>query len=118
MLVWAGIIVLAVLFVGFLVYQDSRPGALDGFARCLSEKGAKFYGAFWCSHCQDQKEMFGNSERLLPYVECSTADGQGTTVECQRDGITAYPTWIFAGGERVTGVLSPEQLSEKTGCLL
>lgn len=33
--------------------------------------GAKFYGAFWCSHCYDQKVQFGaQAAELLPYVEC------------------------------------------------
>jgi hypothetical protein len=29
------------------------------FAQCLSDKGAVFYGAFWCTHCKSQKQMFG-----------------------------------------------------------
>ncbi|XP_075524052.1 thiol-disulfide oxidoreductase LTO1-like [Primulina tabacum] len=40
-------------------------------ARHLRSIGAKLYGAFWCSHCQDQKEMFGReAAKLLNYVEC------------------------------------------------
>lgn len=40
-------------------------------ARRLKEAGAHMYGAFWCSHCQEQKAMFGKQAQAdLPYVEC------------------------------------------------
>jgi hypothetical protein len=35
----------------------------------LGRAGAKMYGAFWCSHCAEQKEAFG-AGAPLPYVEC------------------------------------------------
>ena len=35
----------------------------------LRASGAKMYGAFWCSHCADQKEEFGSGADI-PYVEC------------------------------------------------
>lgn len=117
-LIWIGIALAVVLIVGFLIIQDNQPGELDGFASCLEEKGAKFYGAFWCPHCKNQKELFGNSERLLPYTECSTPDGNGTTIICQKEGINSYPTWVFADGSREAGELSLKFLSEKTGCTL
>ena len=41
----------------------------DALATCLKDKGAVFYGAFWCPHCQAQKKEFGSSAKLLPYVE-------------------------------------------------
>lgn len=29
------------------------------------------YGAFWCTHCHDQKEEFGKEAMAdFPYVEC------------------------------------------------
>lgn len=117
-LIWLGMIVVVIAIAGYMYYDKNRPGSLDGFARCIEESGAKFYGAFWCPHCQDQKEMFGNSERLLPYIECSTANGQGTTVACQQDGITSYPTWQYPDGSREVGVQTLSILAEKTGCEL
>ena len=36
-------------------------------AKHLKESGAKMYGAFWCSHCEDQKETFGAGADI-PYV--------------------------------------------------
>lgn len=96
----------------------SGPGKLDSFAQCLKDKGAVFYGAYWCPHCQDQKKLFGSSVKLLPYVECSTANGRGQLQVCKDKNISGYPTWEFADGSREGGKLSLEQLSEKTSCPL
>ncbi len=94
------------------------PGKYDEFAQCLKEKGATFYGAFWCSHCQAQKKMFGSSAKLLPYVECSTPNGSAQTQECTDKKITGYPTWQFSDGTRLTGEIPLSQLAEKTSCQL
>lgn len=113
-----GAIVLLIGFIGYGIWSSAQPGAYDDFAQCLAEEDATFYGAFWCPHCQDQKDMFGNSEKLLPYVECSLPSGQGRTQVCIEENIESYPTWEFADGERMTGVLSFRELSEQTGCVL
>ena len=37
----------------------------------LRDSGARMYGAFWCSHCYDQKQAFGaEAMAAFPYVEC------------------------------------------------
>jgi len=115
---WGIIIVLGAAGTFFLVRASNAPGKLDGFAQCLKDKEAVFYGAFWCSHCQNQKAMFGKSAKLLPYVECSTADGQGQLPVCTEKKITGYPIWEFSDGSRETGEVSLEKLSQKTGCPL
>jgi len=97
---------------------STGPGKYDAFAQCLKDKGAVFYGAFWCPHCQAEKALFGSSEKFLPYVECSTADGQGQTQECNDKNITSYPTWEFADGTRLNGEISLQQLVDKTSCQL
>jgi len=106
------------LLVGLLIWDKNKPGELDAFAQCLGDEGLTFYGAFWCPACQDQKKLFGRSEKELPYVECSTPDGRAMIQECQDLGIEAYPTWEFTGGERETGVLSLSTLAERSGCEL
>lgn len=114
-------IILGVLIVGGFgasAYMKTLPGKYDSLAQCLGEKGAKFYGAFWCPHCQAQKKMFGNSEKLLPYVECSLPDGKTQTQECIDKQVQQYPTWEFADGSRLTGEQQPAALAEKTGCAL
>lgn len=92
--------------------------SLETLAKCLTDKGAKFYGASWCAHCKNQKEMFGQAAQYLPYVECSTEDGKSQLPICKENNITGYPTWVFADGSRESGEVPLEKLSEKTGCQL
>jgi hypothetical protein len=117
------LIIIIVIIVGGIGYfatrdQIKKDNRLDGFAQCLADKGAKFYGTFWCTHCQAQKKMFGTSQKYLPYVECSTPDGQEQLPVCKEAGIEGYPTWVFADGSRLSGEISLETLAQKTQCLL
>ncbi len=116
-----GILILGV--VGMVVLRanegrTSTPGKYDVLAQCLKDKGAVFYGAFWCPHCQAQKKMFGSSAKLLPYVECSTLDGKSQLPECTTKGVSSYPTWEFPDGTRATGEIELAELATKTGCTL
>ena len=115
-----GLLTLAVLVVaGLLISQRVIPGKLDAFAAWLEDKGATYYGAYWCPNCEKQNRMFGNSKKHLPYVECAIRGVQSEqTAECKEAKIEAYPTWEFTGGERVTGVQQLDFLAEKTGCTL
>jgi hypothetical protein len=115
-LFWVIIGVLVVGGIGGSWYLKTLPGKYDAVAQCLVEKGATFYGAFWCPHCQEQKKMFGNSAKLLPYVECSQPNGKDQTQICIDKQITQYPTWEFADGSRLTGEREPAELAEKAGC--
>ncbi len=114
------IVIILVLIVGgaFALSPANKASNLDGFAHCLKEKGATFYGAFWCPHCQNQKKLFGSAQQYLPYVECSTPDGQNQLQVCIEKNIQSYPTWEFSDGSRETGELSLEGLADKTGCNL
>jgi len=115
----SGVVIAVLLLFGYYYYKEATtPGQYDDFAQCIADSGTIFYGAFWCPNCQNQKELFGKSEKRLKYIECSTANGQGQLPVCVDAGIQAYPTWEFSGGERVTGVLPLETLAEKTGCEL
>jgi thiol-disulfide isomerase/thioredoxin len=111
------------LLVGVMFYMSSAPktgvaAPLDGFAQCLQSKGVKFFGAFWCPHCQAQKRLFGSSVSKLPYIECSTPDGNGQTAICKENGIQSYPTWVYADGSTSTGEQSLDTLAGKSGCVL
>ncbi|MDO8558286.1 MAG: thioredoxin domain-containing protein [bacterium] len=116
---------LAVLAVGLLIgaivwlkTQKGAPSVYDTFAQCLSEKKAVMYGAYWCSHCRDQKEAFGSSFSHVSYIECATQGSSAQTKVCTDAGIKGYPTWVFADGTRIEGVMSFKTLSEKTSCPL
>ncbi|MBI3306148.1 hypothetical protein HYZ82_03435 [Candidatus Nomurabacteria bacterium] len=115
-----GVVVLGVIAAA--VFRGNAgptgPGEYDGFAQCLADESAVFYGAFWCQHCQNQKKLFGSSQKLLPYVECSTPNGQGQIKECIDKKVMTYPTWEFADGSRMTGEIPLSTLAEKTSCSL
>src|SRR3989338_2706086 len=96
--------------------QQTSPETI-AFAKCLTEKEAKMFGAYWCPHCQRQKKMLDGAFKEITYIECSLPGGQGQTEICQQAGIESYPTWEFANGERRTGELSFEQLATQTGCI-
>lgn len=109
-----------IIVLGFFLNgtKNEDDSGLKMFAQCLENKGAKFYGAFWCSHCNAQKEIFGQAAKYLPYIECSTLDRKGQLPECQKNKITGYPTWVFADGSQLAGSLPLGVLAEKTACAL
>lgn len=107
-----GVIVLLIAFGGYTQLQKrNSPGEYDDFAICLTNVGLGMYGTDWCPYCQEQKRLFGNSFRLVTYINC---DANPTA--CNNQGVTTYPTWISADGSRVTGVQTLEALSERTNC--
>jgi len=56
------LVILAVIVLLVFIPKLSKPGKYDDFAKALKERGAVFYGAFWCGHCQAQKAEFGSSK--------------------------------------------------------
>ena len=119
-IVTVGIVVL-VSVIGLMFFAgkvENGPSKFDGFAQCLKDKGAIFYGAFWCPHCQNQKKLFGSSKQYLEYVECSTPNGRGQLPVCTERGISTYPTWVFSDMSTSTGEVPLATLAEKTGCTL
>lgn len=116
--------ILGLLFLAgivWLIITPGKPSKYDGFAQCLKDKGATFFGAFWCPHCQAQKARFGKSAKYLPYIECSTPDSRGQLQVCIDADIKTYPTWEFIVGtttERLTGQIELADLASKTSCVL
>jgi uncharacterized membrane protein len=89
---------------------------LRGLAVRLADSGARFYGASWCPHCQEQKALFAASQDRLPYVECSPAGPRGAAASaCISAGVQTYPTWVFSDGSRVTAVMSVRELADRVG---
>ncbi len=114
-------VVLAVVVLGLAYYLDHRSQHQhDAFARCLTERGVKMYGAWWCPHCVEQKEKFRASFEYAPYVECGIkGELHGEAQVCKDEKVQHYPTWQFPPtGERVERVFSLEELSDRTGCAL
>ncbi|NKC15732.1 MAG: Vitamin K epoxide reductase [Gammaproteobacteria bacterium] len=88
---------------------------LKALATHLDESGAKFYGAYWCPHCNDQKELFGASAKRLPYVECAPGGRNGPmSPSCAAKRIRDFPTWII-NSRRHSGIKTPDQLAALSG---
>ena len=121
---WGRVAIYAVLIVaaiGLAYYLDNRTQHKhDAFARCLTARGVKMYGAWWCPHCVEQKEKFGASFEYAPYVECGIkGDLHGQAQVCKDEKVVHYPTWQFPPtGERVERVFTLQELSDRTGCSL
>ncbi len=108
-----------IAIIAFIAFKDTSVASpYDEFAQCLTDKGYKMYGAYWCPHCQDQEERFGSSWKNIDYVECSLPNRAGQTIACKQAGIQSYPTWETGEGERISGAQTLERLAQLSGCSL
>jgi len=71
--------VLIVAAFGLAYYLGNRmQHKHDAFARCLTDRGVKMYGAFWCPHCVEQKKSLARrSSTLLTWSAVSKAKRTG-----------------------------------------
>jgi len=96
------------------VTRLSSPRAL-GLARALRRSGAQMFGAFWCSHCFEQKQAFGIAAQAeLPYVECYPDGFRRDTrpaPACLAAGIEGFPSWKI-GGKMYEGEKTFDELEE------
>ena len=86
-------------------------------AKHLKESGAKMYGAFWCSHCEDQKETFGAGADI-PYVECfpnGWEKGTPLAPACAAAEVTGFPTWVMGDGTKFEGEKTLQELAKASG---
>jgi len=84
-------------------------GKYDTFAKALTEKDVKMYGTEWCSHCKNQKELFGTSFQYINYIDCDKE-----SYVCDAAGVKGFPTWKI-NGELYPGEQSMVELSELSG---
>ena len=134
-LVFTGLIVGVVTLVGTLaVYAPVNTPELAGssgeagppvtttsgaaelqLAEYLTDVDAKMYGAWWCPHCHEQKELFGQeASKVIPYIECDQ-EGQNPQPDlCRAAGIAGFPTWDV-DGEFYQGAQSLATLAEVSG---
>ncbi len=84
-------------------------------AEHLAKSGAKFYGAYWCSHCAKQKSLFGAvAAAKLPYVECAKDGENSQRALCNQKKIQMFPTWII-DGKILPGTRELKDIAEMTG---
>lgn len=112
-------LLIAAAFAGaYYLGTRKRVSRLDAFAQCMTGKGAKMYGLYWCPHCEEQKEMFESAFQYVNYVECGIKGEHKEQTSCLDAGVKQFPTWQFPSGERHEGALPLTTLAEKTGCSL
>ncbi len=118
LILYAVVTLLVIGAVYFFYHRNEHQH--DSFARCLTDRGVKMYGAYWCPHCQDQKEKFGASFKKVNYIECGVqGDPHAQSQACKDENVKHYPTWQFPPmGERVERIFTLDELSERTGCAL
>jgi hypothetical protein len=119
--IWMGSALAAVVIAWgayYFLYYRRPASALDDFAKCVTANSAKMYGAWWCPHCADQKDLFGSAFKYVNYVECSPPGERTINDVCKQAGIKTFPTWQFAGGPRKEGTEPLGMLARETGCKL
>jgi uncharacterized membrane protein len=94
----------------FAMPAGGGTGFEGALARHLRETGAVMYGAHWCPHCAEQKALFGDAAKDIPYVECAADGLNGRPDLCEKAGVKVFPTWIM-GTERREGVQSLSALA-------
>jgi uncharacterized membrane protein len=63
-------------------------------ARDLEKLNTRFFGAFWCGHCFDQKQELGKEAMAkIPYIECSKDGVNSQSKLCKERDVPGYPTW-------------------------
>jgi uncharacterized membrane protein/glutaredoxin len=112
----AAVLIIIVLHLHYSGYIGKTAGPEDpwvrGLVEHLAKTDAKFYGASWCPHCTEQKELFGSSSSRVPYTECSPGGPRAPQAQaCNEVGIKSYPTWII-NGQRYSGIQSLDSLAQ------
>ncbi|KAL9178404.1 hypothetical protein ACHAXT_000051 [Thalassiosira profunda] len=85
-------------------------------AKHLQSTGAVMYGAFWCPHCQRQKELFGREAwKYISYTECSPKGYRSLYATCLEKGVDGYPEWRFGNGKSQGGEMELAEIAKKSG---
>ena len=64
------------------------------FAKFLTENKVFMYSAYWCSHCYDQKQLFGKEAvKELTIIECAKDGKDSQTELCIKKEIKGFPSW-------------------------
>ena len=81
-------------------------------AKHLTATGAKKYGAFWCPHCFEQKQLFGKEAFAeINYLECDPQGENPQREACLAAGIQSFPTWEI-DGKFYPGTKTAEELAK------
>ena len=100
--------------LGAKIETASGPAEI-ALAEYLAKNNVKFYGAYWCAHCQQQKSLFGAvAASKLPYIECAEGGENSQRQLCKERNIQMFPTWAIKG-KFIPGTLDLKKIAELTG---
>ena len=79
----------------------------------LKSLDTNFYGAYWCSHCFEQKQRLGKEAFYsnVNYIECSPEGLNSKSKLCKEKDIPGYPTWEI-GGKLFPGEMYLDELED------
>jgi hypothetical protein len=82
-------------------------------AKYITSIGGKMYSAFWCPHCYEQKQLFGEKAfSEINSIECDPAGKNPQPQACLAAKVQSYPTWQIKGkvysGTQLLGKLAKE----------
>ncbi len=98
-----------------LTAEGEAANDLVAFAKALSDAGVQFFGAAWCPFCNEQKALFEDGAKYLPFIEVTNPNRTPNQIATD-EGITQYPTWKFNDGSQpLVGVASLATLSARSG---
>jgi len=83
-------------------------------AKTLKSLDSKMYGAYWCSHCYEQKQTLGKEafqKGYITYIECDKEGYESQRSLCKERKVPGYPTWEI-GGKLFPGEQSLEELGD------
>mmetsp|Transcript_24851 Transcript_24851/g.38107 ORF Transcript_24851/g.38107 Transcript_24851/m.38107 type:complete len:451 (-) Transcript_24851:72-1424(-) len=101
-------------------FEENAPPAITttsskaalALAADLNSLDARMFGAFWCSHCYDQKQALGyEAMQTIPYIECDREGFNSKRDFCKEKDLPGYPTWEI-GGKLFPGERSVDELRE------
>ena len=97
-----------------LISPEKNQARID-FAKYLTMQNVVMYSAWYCSHCQNQKNLFGKEAiKELTIVECADKGEFTFNEACKNKEIEATPSWEI-GNQLITGTTSLKELAELTG---
>ncbi len=103
------IVIVGVVVLAIFLMKAPKPETDEETAKCIGEN-SEMYVRLGCTHCETQKEMFGEYVSYLKPIDCFFE-----REICAEKGIEATPTWII-NGEKVVGTQEISKLKELTGC--
>jgi uncharacterized membrane protein len=102
--------------IGWEIKSTSTPAEIK-LAEHITQKGTKMYGAYWCSHCYEQKQLFGKQAwAKVNYIECGedAIKNPPQPAVCKQAGVKGFPTWEI-NGKLDPGVKPLAKFAELTG---